>query len=205
MRSDHREVFKSVATREKCWIGLREPNPLGDKWIGSVQSLPKPVTCKAKTATNSMHEYGGLVVSPLLCPEAFTVTTKANAIKKWNGSSFAGTHLPAGFTVSGSGLVKINGACIHPDYDLMSVVSADSRGEMIFTPQSESEKLFAGVQWEINGDLGIDMIQHGSEFMWKGGIGAADFEYVLWFGPNGKFRRCPSSNQITSRAGASKS
>lgn len=196
MRSDHFAIFKSVAANHTCWIGLREPNPLGDKWIGRPNHVPKPLTCKAKTATNSNHRYGGLVVSPIMCPDAFSRPKLDKAKESWQDNFLVGGRLPAGFGLTENGLVTIRGARIHPDYDLMSVVRSGERDEMIFTTHAEAEAMFDDVQWAINSDLGIDMIQHGAEFMWTGGIGAADFEYVLWFGPNGKFRRCPSSNQI---------
>lgn len=196
MLPDHFAVFRSVARREGCWIGLREPNPLGDRWIGRPQYVPKPLSCKAKTATNLNHPFGGLVVSPLLCPGAFTSSTMAKAKECWNEKFLTGGQLPASFSVTPDGLVKTHGACIHPDYDLMSVVRSNSSGEMIHTSHSEELSLFIELQWEINHDLGIDMIQHGTEFMFTTGIGAADFEYILWFGPNGRFRRGPSSNQM---------
>ena len=44
MRPDHKEAFFRVANDVSCWIGLREPNPLTDKWIGRAQHTPKADT-----------------------------------------------------------------------------------------------------------------------------------------------------------------
>ena len=41
MRRDHMDVFFKVAEQFECWIGVREPNPLADKWIGKSGYVPK--------------------------------------------------------------------------------------------------------------------------------------------------------------------
>ena len=140
------------------------------------------------------------MVSPEICPGAFIQTSLAKALDSWD-KNLIGGQLPAGYSMTDDGRVTLHGAFVHPDYDLMTIVNADSQGAMSYTPGSSQYgqsqfKRAKEIQWEINSDLGIDMIQHGPEFMWTGGIGAADFEFVLWFGPNGQFRRDPSSNQI---------
>ena len=37
------------------------------------------------------------------------------------------------------------------------------------------------------------MVQYPTEFMWDQGVGAREFEYVLWFGPGRRFNRGASS------------
>src|SRR2546429_7629979 len=80
MRQDHMQVFFEAAQQCTCWIGLREPNPLADKWIGKPGYIPKCENCKAKTADNPSFQFAGLVVAPTLRPEAFRRETLSAAI-----------------------------------------------------------------------------------------------------------------------------
>jgi hypothetical protein len=186
MRADHREVFFRVAEKHVCRIGVREPNPLADRWMGRAGCAPKSVRCKAKTADNPGFEFAGLVTSPALRPEAFTAATLELARESW-GKFAVGDRLPMGFSVTAEGrergLVRERGQLIHADYDLMAIVRSDARGAFRETSQQQQHELFAKVQGELNAALGSDLIQHGAEFMWDGGLGARAREYVFWFGP----------------------
>ena len=81
MRQPHKNVFFMAAQQFTCWIGLREPNELSAKWIGKPRHEPKGESCKAKTADNATHRFGGLVVDPILCPGAFRPDTLQTAVR----------------------------------------------------------------------------------------------------------------------------
>jgi hypothetical protein len=197
MRPEHKEAFFLAAQQFTCWIGLREPNPLADRWIGRPGYAPKPEECKAKTADNPAHRLAGLVVDPVLCPQAFKADTRQVAVEKWQKAFLTAGRLPGGFTRiehgPDAGLVKYQGAALFADFDLMAINRSNARGEFLQTSNEEEEQLFALVQPELNRRLGAPMIQHGAEFMWDKGVGAREFEYVLWFGPGRRFNRWPSS------------
>jgi hypothetical protein len=174
-----------VAEKHACIIGVREPNPLAERWMGQAGCAPKSVRCKAKTADNPGFEYAGLVTSPELRPEAFMPATLPLAREAWR--KFAANGLPMGFTLVAEGrergLVRERGQRIYADYDLMAIVRSDARGAFRETSQKQQRELFDKVHRELNAAFGSDLIQHGAEFMWDGGLGARAREYVFWFGP----------------------
>ncbi|RDB05100.1 hypothetical protein [Runella aurantiaca] len=196
MLAIHKEAFFKVADMLNCWIGLREPNPLADQWIGRVGYIAKGERCKAKTADNPSFRFAGLVTDPTLCPEAFTQATLTDALEKWKKFTF-NNQLPSGFTrvESGSekGLVKYEGAAIHADFDLMSINVADKNGHIGFTTRNDAHSLFIKAQPLLNHFFGSALIMHGSEFDWDGGIGARESEYVFYFGPKRQFKQTLSS------------
>jgi hypothetical protein len=194
MIQQHKLIFFKVAAQFNCIIGVREPNPLADKWIGRAGYTPKMQSCKAKTANNAGHPFAGLVVDPLLCPDAFTEKSLPVAKEKWTDSFLSGGNLPSGFTRETTGdekgLVKYNGSAIYADYDLMYVSSADAKGEHTFTDYAEQKQLGIRVKAALNNLFGIAMIQHGAEFDWmdpKSRVGAAEKEQVHIFKPRGFF------------------
>lgn len=197
MREAHKNVFFNAAQQFTCWIGLREPNPLADQWIGRAGYTPKAMACKAKTADQASHEFGGLVADPTVCPEAFRLETRRDATETWKNKFLIGGRVPPGFTVVESGqergLVKHHGAFIYADFDLMALLKSNAQGEFLPTSQSEQQQLFGRVVLVLNGGLGARMIQHGAEFMWDKGLGARASELVLWFGPGRRFNTWPSS------------
>lgn len=197
MRSDHKAVFFEVAQRFTCWIGLREPNPLSDKWIGRPGGIPKDEKCKAKTADNPIFRFAGLVVNPILSPEAFKPATRSAATATWKNDFLQGGRLPPGFTCvqdgPEKGLVKLRGACIFADFDLMAIVRSSESGDFLLTSQVEQRRLFDAVKPALNRGLRVPMIQHGAEMMWREGVGGRESEFVLWFGPGRRFNRWPSS------------
>ena len=191
MLSQHKDIFYAVAQQVHCWIGLREPNELSDKWIGKPGYIAKAANCKAKTADNPPFAFSGLVVDPMLCPEAFKMLTLQDAKEKW--AKFApANRLPPGFTreISGreKGLVKYNGNAIHADFDLMQVCNAGADDKMVFTTEEDEKRLFKEVEHLLNSRFRPPMIQHGSEFMYKEAVGARESEAVYYFGPNRKFQ-----------------
>ena len=220
MREKHKDAFFEVAEQFMCWIGLREPNRLADKWIGKSGSIPKPEKCKGKTADNPSFPFAGLVTDPNLMPDAFKDSkTLKDAETAW-GKFAIGRRLPSGYTVleegKEKGLVKFNGKFIFADYDLMAICRSSKEGNFLFTKsrsdmtteeeqkkhyedlsdndeRSEAEALFEKVKPVLNSKFGMDMIQHGAEFMWRKGVGARSSEWVLWFGPGQRFDRSLSS------------
>jgi hypothetical protein len=197
MRPDHVLAFKTVADRFTCWIGLREPNPLGEKWIGNAACMPKPETCKAKTADNPGFPQAGLVVDPSTRPEAFLPASRPEALRKWTMEFAKGGRLPTGYTTvtrgPEQGLVKLRGKSLYADFDLMALLRSDASGAKLHTSQGEQAQLFAQVAPALNQLLRVELIQHGAEFMWLGGVGARESEWVLWFGPGGRLERHASS------------
>ena len=197
MKPTHKNVFFAAAEQFTCWIGLREPNALSTKWIGTPRHIPKGEECKAKTADNPAHRFGGLVVDPIVCPEAFTNASLTAAIKTWQQKFLNGGRLPLGFTRSEAGLekglVKFNGSAIYADFDLMAINRSNLSGDFLHTSLIEQKELFAKVEPVLNRGLGAKLIQHGAEFMWDKGLGARESEFVLWFGPGRRFRQTMSS------------
>lgn len=200
MKREHHRIFLEAAQRLNCWIGLREPNPLADKWIGRSGYIPKSDKVKAKTADNADHPLAGLVVDPTLCPDAFSEGIRQRAKENWTPAA-----LPPGAVVvkegKEKGLVRLGGKAIYADFDLMNVVKADAQGNMAFTSTSESMDLFAKVARFINTRIGVAMIQHGPEFdPGFQGVGAKESELVFYYGPGGKSRLGHSSMPPKERA-----
>ncbi len=187
MQQSHKNAFFAAAQQFTCWIGLREPNVLSEKWIGRPGHVPKGAACKAKTADNPGHRFSGLVMDPVLCPDAFIGTSLSDALKKWKNDFARGGNLPLGFSRAESGpekgLVKEKGSAIYADFDLMAINKSNPEGEFLFTDLPEQRALFAKVEPMLNGALGAKLIQHGAEFMWDEKIGARTRENVIWFGP----------------------
>jgi hypothetical protein len=187
MRQTHTNVFFTAAQECTCWIGLREPNDLSDKWIGKHGFVPKSEACKAKSANNPRHQFGGLVMDPILCPEAFLPASLAEAVNTWRQKFTMGGQLPPKFSRAESGpekgLVKENGSAIYADFDLMALSRSNAEGEFLFTSLEEQKELYRKVEPILNRGLGAKLIQHPAEFMWEKGIGARAFENILWFGP----------------------
>src|SRR5581483_4020313 len=87
MPAKHIEGFKRAAAKFKVWILLRRGNPQSLKWIGVPGYAPKMLDCKAKTAefdVNGPDSTAGLVVSPLLLPQAFGQVKLGKALKEWS-------------------------------------------------------------------------------------------------------------------------
>ncbi len=83
MKQEHKNAFLATADQFSCWIILREPNELSDRWIGRAGYKPKRVTCKAKSADDPVHPLGGLVVDPKLCPDAFASQSLTTVLETW--------------------------------------------------------------------------------------------------------------------------
>ena len=195
MIEQHRDVFSDVTDRESCWIGVRYPNPLADHWILTPGCMAKPLWCKAKTADRTGHDWGGLVVSPVIVPDAFEEQSRLKALQVWRDVLNLG-RLSPGFTMDEkgpeAGLLKIGGRKVHADYDLMALLLADRNGRKLTTSKKKASHLFQKIKVKLNLGFGRRMIMHGSEFVFAG-MGAADQESVIWFGPNEKIEMSHST------------
>jgi hypothetical protein len=164
----HVEAFKRAAGYFKVWILVRRGNRESLRWIGKDGYIPKLLDCKAKTADRDFtgKECAGLVVSPILMPEAFTPEKLHKALEEWPkfepklyifdpkdpkknlAEDSAGKHytlqLDKGHKHYGCVMYKpvfrARAEYIHADYDIYAIVSADN-------PQSNrlvQEKGFGG-------------------------------------------------------------
>lgn len=196
MREDHKGSFFRAAEEFQCWIGVREPNPMAEKWIGRAGYVAKSEECKAKTADNPRFAFAGLVTDPIVRNDAFTLSGISSALESWRKFLTLG-KLPPGFSriESGNerGLIKFRGCFIHADYDLMAINRSNSQGEWLPTSREQQKYLFDKIQPELNRGFHNELIQHGPEFDWDEGVGAKASEMVLWFGPGRRFNRWPSS------------
>ena len=172
MKHEHHRIFHAAADRFQCWIGLREPNPLADRWIGKPGYMPKAMSVKAKTADRPGHPLAGLVVDPTLRPGAFRAGDSLKRAKdNWKPSA-----LPEGAQVTQEGdekgLVRVHGKAIYADYDLLALQWADSStGDFQYTYSSAKdpgswaiELLYRHVMLDLNNRLGVELVQHGPEF-----------------------------------------
>ena len=196
MEEEHKEVFWDAADIFECWIGVREPNPYSQDYESHSDAIPKPEACKAKTADNPDCELRGLVVSPILRPDAFQGGSRQRATDTWTDQFLDHGSVPAGFTVEESGddrgLVRYNGMKIFADYDLMTLVRSNDRGEYLDSDAEDVAALAMQVEHFVNRRLPKPMIQHGPEFLFDG-VGGKHGEFVLWFGPGARFHIGPSS------------
>jgi hypothetical protein len=90
------------------------------------------------------------------------------------------------------GLLRVYGKAIHADYDLMVISPMEdefgsheiSRDVDLKKPKSKAYRrdvhLYRKVATAINTRLVVQMIQHGSEFMYDG-LGAKEKERIFWF------------------------
>ena len=186
MIQKHKSVFLETAAQFSCWIILREPNELSDKWIGTPGYKPKRVTCQAKSADNPDHPLAGLVVNPEISPEAFKRESLSMALEAWKTKFLTTGKYPPYYSCIESGpqkgAVKRSGAFIHADYDLMTIVKSNDQGDFLDTSKKDLYKLFRAVRAVLSRRLGIGMIRHGTEFQYFQ-VGAKEYERVIMFGP----------------------
>lgn len=209
MLQEHINIFKQVAKELKCTIVLREPNKASEKHIGKGGYISKDTQCKAKTADDSSHHLGGMVVSPYLCPLAFKPETLKEAKEKWDkwlSESYikSSETVPMGFelVLSGpdKGLVTKAGARIHADYDLMSVTpdKATSTTNSNFGNDNFGSdlKLLGDVIGELNYAFKRKMVQHGDDTSYAG-VGTENKESLYVFYSNGQMSMQLSRMDIT--------
>ncbi len=182
----HAEAFQDIA-KERDWIVVvRKGNPKSLGHHCGRKHIPKPVTCKAKTAKVGPNE--GLVVNP---NNAHQTGYYADAIKKAreNGNvaeairlkeeyesavktynKWLDAHngkLPRGYQETAQGEILYRGNRIHGDYDLHGVFRKNSDGgrdRVNFGDGSLGDG--RRQQKYINDKLGRDQCQHGGQEDW---------------------------------------
>ncbi len=187
-----------AADKFGVWVSLRDPNPLSEKYIGNGSFVPKGMLVKGKSADNPAHPLAGLVVDPMLCPEAFLPTSIFRATQTWLRwwCSKPGNIqvIPTG---SMKGMVVQDGKGIYADYDLLALQWADSStGDFQYTYSSAKdpgswaiELLYRHVQLYLNGRFGLELVQHGPEFdVTFDGVGSKEGELLHFFGPHRQYR-----------------
>ncbi len=90
-------MFRAAAHNLRLWILVRETNAKTlERWVGQEDCVPKPVTCKAKTADMAHHPLAGLVVNPFVRPEAFSARRTPDAQYCWRQLAASWLRRPAG-------------------------------------------------------------------------------------------------------------
>jgi hypothetical protein len=212
MRDKDREVFQKVARKKNVWLLVRLTNPRSLKWANEKRHdndkyIPKPISCKAKTAKNDTdvrYRIAGLVADPYKHCDKFD--DACDAMKYWN--EFSTAHLEPGYTVTGRGrdgysvdidpgsdhyfCVQRDGKYIHADYDLLDIIDATNPRlneileEVLDGVRHNYNARFPEIQRALNTGMDTPMVQHGGE---------AQFTYLKEqpihvffpkFGPNGE-------------------
>ena len=189
MRDKDCEVFKNVAREKNVWLLARLTNPKSLKWAdeklrGNDNYIPKPISCKAKTAnndTNVRYQIAGLVADPYHHCDKFDRPDAA--MKYWD--EFSTAHLAQDYEQTGAGRdgysVDINpdsehyfcaqrdGKYIHADYDLLDIIDADNPrvNEIIKSfldgaPHNYNPR-FPEIRRVLNTRMDTPMVQHGGE------------------------------------------
>jgi len=193
----HHAVFRFVATTLQYYVLVRRVNPESYKYMDPdmsartlrydgrgqpvrIRYVPKPMSCKAKTADRSEdpYEWAGLAVDPERCKGAFTKPeAKPKVAAAWAefekvlgaaGSAYSVDTDPASRHY---GCVKLKDAYIHGDYDLWDVVDPlrPEVNRYEFTAEHGMLSSEASlVMKRVNELLGRDMVQHGGEAQYGG-------------------------------------
>lgn len=212
MRDKDREVFEDVARKENVWLLVRLTNPKSLKWAdkkrwGSDKYIPKPISCKAKTANNDKdvrYQIAGLVADPYEHFDKFD--DACDAMKYWN--EFRTAHLAPDYAETGMGrdgysvdidpgsdhyfCVQRDGKYIHADYDLLDIIDAKNpRANEIFrdvldgVPHNYNAR-FPEIQRALNTGMDTPMVQHGGEAQFTCLKEQAIHVFFPKFGPNGE-------------------
>jgi len=185
MREADRVVFKKVAREQNVWLLSRFTNPESLKWAGKDNYIPKPISCKAKTAnrdTNARYQIAGLVADPYK-EHRDKFKKPDDAMKYWN--DFSASHLDQNYRQTGIGrdgysvdidprsshylCVKRSGKYIHGDYDLLDIIDAKNprlneiiRSFLDGAPHNYNPR-FPEIQRILNARMDTPMVQHGGE------------------------------------------
>jgi len=180
MKLLHSQAFVRAAQKFQCEIVIREPNKSSAAYMGMRLYRPKPSLCKAKTADSREHRAAGLVVSPKLCPDAFTLSKRQKAVEEW-GTFLHVLNMKTGFTINETegdryGCVLHHGHYLYSDYDLLSVTplyqpapqkirrsSSEASGNALAKEYSDyTNPLIIAIRAYVLPRTGIDLIQHGA-------------------------------------------
>ena len=195
MRPQDKTVFSQAAHEFDCWILVRQTNAESLKYVGLGGYVPKPIECKAKTASNKNHPLVGLVVDPHLVPHAVAPEKKQKALEAWEGFEKILKTNKAYSVVTAPhdrhyGAVTLHGKYIHGDYDLKDVILAGQMHRNLAAVETLHDQphmrgpLILKVQKWINSRLGSEMVQHGGEAQYTG----HSDEPIDLFGPAGEIK-----------------
>jgi hypothetical protein len=190
MRDKDREVFKDVAREKNVWLLARLTNPKSLKWadeknFGNDNYIPKPISCKAKTANNDTdkrYEIAGLVADPYHHRDN-KFNKPVEARRYWD--EFRTAHLAPDYEQTGTGrdgysvdidpasrhyfCVQRHGKYIHADYDLLDIINAENpRTDRIIedfldgAPHNYNPR-FPEIQRALNARMDAPMVQHAGE------------------------------------------
>jgi len=213
MRNKDREVFRDVARDKNVWLLARLTNSESLKWAdekhrGNDNYIPKPISCKAKTAKHDhndpRYQVAGLVADPYHHGSRFDDV--ADAMKYWN--DFRGGHLEQDYAQTGRGrdgysvdvdpasshyfCVQRYGKYIHADYDLLDIIDAANPrvneiidGFLDGAPHKYNPR-FAEIQRALNSRMDAPMVQHGGEAQFTGLYEQPIHVFFPRNGPNGE-------------------
>jgi len=101
MRAQDIGVFRACAHQFRLWILVRATSAeIMGRHVGLSDRVPKPVTCKAKTADVESHSLAGLVVNPHTRPDAFSAKRTPTAIELWREMASVWLRRPEGALVN---------------------------------------------------------------------------------------------------------
>lgn len=212
MREADWEVFKKVAREKNVWLLVRLTNPKSLKWAdekrhGNDSYIPKPISCKAKTAnidTDGHYKIAGLVADPHHHRDKFTKLDKA--MECWH--DFSASLLESNYVTTGKGrrgysvdidpnsshyfCVKRYGKYIHADYDLLDIIDAKNPRLTVILREIFDGVLhcynprFPEIQRILNARMDTPMVQHAGEAQFTG---LSEQPIEVFFprnGPNGE-------------------
>jgi len=212
MRDKDREIFKNVAREKNVWLLARLTNPKSLKWAdeklrGNDNYIPKPISCKAKTANHdndTRYQIAGLVADPYHHCDKFDRPDDAR--KYWD--EFSTAHLAQDYEQTGMGRdgysVDVNpnsphyfcaqrdGKYIHADYDLLDIIDAENPrvNEIIESlldgARHNYNPRFPEIQRVLNTRMDTPMVQHGGEAQFTFLSEQPIHVFFPLFGPNGE-------------------
>jgi len=213
MRPQDERVFTDAAQKFQVWLIVRQTNPASWKYIGLSHCLPKPITCKAKTADldafpgpgmkRSRYDTAGLVVDPTVHKNVFSGVKAVKALQLWNdfkseylGRKGSDYSIDADSNSRHYGCVLYKGKYLHGDYDLYDIIVVGHEranlavvGERDGAPDFRPARLFPLEEF-INGRIGAEMVHHGGQFQFSEHTN----DIVEIFGPKGERDTQPAAS-----------
>lgn len=190
------DAARSLNPPHGLWILVRRTNPASLKYIGRPGYSPKPLDCKPKTADQDVagSQLAGLVVDPILRPQAFSPGKLPDAQDKWR--QYSAAMLASGrYSVDKQdpqsptyGLLRLGRDALHGDYDLYDIIDPSQAQrnlaavETMLGQPHRRGPFFLSVQQFVNSRIRVGMLQHGGEMQF------ADHteQSIDAFGPQGE-------------------
>jgi hypothetical protein len=190
LRKKDQEIFRDTARDQNVWLLVRLTNPQSLKWAGEDNYLPKPISCKAKTAniidTDARYKIAGLVADPYKHGNNFKKPHDAR--EDWD--KFSAAHLDQDYRQTGNGrdgysvdidsksvhyfCAKRYGKYIHSDYDLLDIIDAENPRmneiieEILDGARHAYNPRFPDIQRILNTRMDTPMVQHAGEAQFTG-------------------------------------